>query len=137
MRPMIKSRMALLALSAGAAAWPGAAFAQSPAASAEQAIAAYDLWYEEVTDGAGATGVRRCRRETGGDEIVVCGRSDDSRMRVPYEPVPGARVRLIAGEVPSAMGALNAGGTPRGGGIDVIGLAKALGRGLDRILHPD
>jgi hypothetical protein len=129
--------MALLTLAAGGAASPGAAFAQSPAATAEQAIAAYDRWYEEVTDGAGAGGVRRCRREAGEDEIVVCGRSDDSRMRVPYQPVPGARVRLIAGEVPSAMGALNAGGTPRGGGINVIALVNALGRGMDRILHPD
>ena len=54
---MTKSRMALLTL--GAAAWPGAAFAQAAPATAEQVIAAYDIWYEEVTDGAGARTVRR------------------------------------------------------------------------------
>ena len=130
---MTKSRMALPILCA--AAWPGAALAEPAPATAESAIAAYERWYEEVTAGAG--GARRCRRDAAGDEIVVCGRTDDSRMRVPYEPEPGARVRLIAGEVPSAMGALNATASPRGAGIDVIGLFNALERGLDRILHPD
>jgi len=130
---MTKSRMALPILCV--AAWPGAALTQPPPATAEEAIAVYDRWYEEVTDGAG--GQRRCRRDAAGDEIVVCGRTDDSRMRVPYEPEPGARVRLIAGEAPSAMGALNAGASPRGGGIDVIAVFNALGRGLDRILHAD
>jgi len=132
---MTKSRIALPILCAGAAAWPGAALAEAAPATAEDVIAAYDRWYEEVTQGIG--GARRCRRDAAGDEIVVCGRTDDARMRVPYEPEPGARVRLIAGEVPSAMGALNADRRPGGGGIDVIGVVNALGRGLDRILHPD
>jgi len=115
-------------------AWPGAGLAEPAPATAEDAIAAYDQWYEEVTAGTGG-GVRRCRRDADGDEIVVCGRTDDSRMRVPNEPEPGARVRLIAGEVPSAMGALNAGASPRGGGIDVIGVFNALGRGLDSAIR--
>lgn len=134
---MTKSRMALLASLVGAAAWPGASFAQPPAATAEQAIAAYDQWFEEVTDGAGVRIVRRCRREAGEDEIVVCGRTDDARMRVPYEPAPGARVRLIAGEPPSGMGALNAAASPRGPGIDMIAVIRGVTRGIDRILHPD
>jgi hypothetical protein len=121
-------------------AWPAAAAEPAPSApaTAEQMIAAYERWYEEATDGTGLRLARRCPREAGGeDAIIVCGRNDDARMRVPYEPEPGARVRLIAGEAPSAVGALGAGGSPRGGGVDVIALVNALGRGLDRILHPD
>lgn len=138
---MTKSRMALLTLAAGTAAWPGAAFAQSVApATAEQAIAAYDIWYEEVTDGAGGRSVRRCRNEAtaGEDDIVVCGRTD-SRIRVPYEPVPG-QVHHIAGEMPSGRDALAADRCIRlcnGAVMIPIGPAlKALGRGLERLLHP-
>jgi len=51
----------------------------------------------------------RCR---GGDleAIVVCGRlpRGGAGYRIPYEPEPGARVRLIAGETPSAMAAMGA-----------------------------
>lgn len=141
---MTKSRMALLTCAASAAAWPGAAFAQSAApggpATAEQVIAAYDRWYAEATDGTGLRAARRCPREAAGeDAIVVCARNDDARMRVPYEPAPGARTRLIAGEPPSATGALGVGDAccGGGGGIDVLGVANALGRGIGRLLHPD
>jgi hypothetical protein len=143
---MTKSRMALLSLAAGAAAWPEAAFAQSAApaapATAEQAIAAYDAWYEEVTNGAGARTVRRCRpsEEAGGEEdIVVCGRTD-SRVRVRYEPVPG-EVHHIAGDLPSGLDALAADRCIRlcnvGVMIPIIPTIEALGRGLERLLHPD
>jgi hypothetical protein len=142
---MTKSRIALLTLSAGAA-WPGAAFAQNAApsapATAEQVIAAYDAWYEEVTDGAGARVMRRCRRDGGPDgenDIVVCGRAD-SRIRVPYEPVPG-QVHHIAGDIPSGTDALAADRCIRlcnvGVMIPIIPAIEALGRGLDRLLHPD
>jgi hypothetical protein len=138
--------MALLTCAASAAAWPGAAFAQSAApggpATAEQVIAAYDAWYEEVTNGAGARTLRRCRPSEdadGGEDIVVCGRSD-SRIRVPYEPVPG-QVHHVAGDVPSGLDALAADRCIRLCNVGVmiqIGPAlEALGRGLDRLLHPD
>jgi hypothetical protein len=87
-------------------------------------------------------GARRCPAgEAGDDAIVVCGRSDDARMRLPLgsQPEEGARRRLIAGEPPSGLGALGVGRAccGGGGGINLIGIANALGRGADRILHPD
>jgi hypothetical protein len=135
-----------MALLTCAAAWPGAAFAQSAAlsgpATAEQVIAAYDAWYEEVTEGAGARSVRRCRRDAAADgeeDIVVCGRTD-SHIRVPYEPVPG-QVHHIAGDVPSGRDALAADHCIRlcnvGVMIPILPAIEALGRGLDRLLHPD
>jgi len=132
--------MALLTLAgAGAAAWPGAAFAQSAPATAEQAIAAYNQWYEEVTDGTGARVVRRCRTDAAGeDDIVVCGRTD-SGIRVPYEAVEG-QVHHIAGEMPSGRDALAADRCIRlcpGAVMIPIGpMIEALGRGLERLLHP-
>jgi hypothetical protein len=72
-----------------------------------------------------------------GDDIVVWAPSDNSNMRVPYEPEPGARVRLVAGEAPSSRDALGAGSCcGRGGGLDVIAIGRTLGRGFDRLLHP-
>lgn len=51
----------------------------------------------------------RCR-EGGGDAIIVCGRlaRGGGGYRVPDRPEPGARVRLVAGELPSAMAAMGA-----------------------------
>lgn len=133
---MTKSRTALILF---AAAWPAAAFADPPAAAtAEEALAAYDAEFDAVM--AGARSARRCPRSGGGEDIVVCGRADDSGMRMPYEPVPG-EVRHIAGDLPTGPGALAAGGClrlcPQPVMIDVIGTIRALSRGLDRILHPD
>jgi hypothetical protein len=124
------------AIAAIAAAWPAAASAEPAITTAEDAIAAYDAEFDAVM--ASARTLRRCPRDADGEDIVVCGRADDSRMRVPYQPEPGARQRLIAGEAPSAAAALSAGsGGGQSAGIDVIGVVNALGRGLDRILHPD
>ena len=131
---MAKSRTALILF---AAAWPAAAYADPPAATAEEALAAYEAEFDSVM--AGARSLRRCPRG-GGEDIVVCARADDSAMRVPYEPVPG-EVRHIAGDLPTGPGAMAAGGClrlcPQPVMIDVIGTVRALSRGLDRILHPD
>jgi len=133
---MTKSRTALILL---ASAWPAAAFAEPPAAAtAEAALAAYDAEFGAVM--AGARSARRCPRTGDGEDIVVCGRAEDSAMRVPYEPIPG-EVRHIAGDLPSGPGALAADGClrlcPQPVMIDVIATVRALSRGLDRILHPD
>jgi len=132
---MTKSRTALILL---AAAWPAAALAEPPSATAEAALAAYDAEFDAVM--AGARSARRCPRTGDGEDIVVCGRADDSAMRVPYAPIPG-EVRHIAGDLPTGPGALAAGGClrlcPQPVMIDVIGTIRSLSRGLDRILHPD
>ena len=51
----------------------------------------------------------RCQRGAA-DAIVVCGRlvRRGAGYRIPWEPEPGARVRLVAGEAPSAMAAMGA-----------------------------
>jgi hypothetical protein len=133
---MTKSRTALVAVGpALLLAAPASAQAQSGPATAEEALAAYEQRVDEVMGGSVAA---TCNREGEDEEIVVCGRSSDARMRIPYEPEPGARRRLIAGEAPSAAAALNAGACcGQGGGLDVIAIVRTLSRGLDRILHPD
>jgi hypothetical protein len=124
-----------------AAASPGAATAQAqPPATAEEMLAAYEARIQEAM--GNLDGVRRCPRGRSGDDaIIVCGRSDDSRMRLPLgsQPEPGERRRLIAGEPPSAAGALSVGQAccAHGGGINLLGVAGALAHGADRILHPD
>lgn len=121
--------------------WSGAAPAEpGEPSTAEEMLAVYDARIHAAMGNTG--GARRCPRgESGDDAIVVCGRNDDERMRLPLgsQPEEGARRRLIAGEPPSATGALTVGRAccGNGGGIDVIGLAGALVRGADRILHPD
>ncbi|HMG46598.1 MAG TPA: hypothetical protein VK614_03970 [Allosphingosinicella sp.] len=126
------------AVAAIAALWPAAAIAGPPITTAEEAIAAYDAEFDEVM--ASARAVRRCRRDGDGEDIIVCGRGDDAAMRVPYEPVPG-QVHHIAGDLPTGRDAMAAGGClrlcPQPVMVDVIGVFNALGRGLDRILHPD
>lgn len=80
----------------------------------------------------------RCQRD-GGDAIVVCGRPmrGGGGYRIPYEPEPGARVRLVAGEAPSAMAAMGAGGCLRLCEqplmINLLN-PRSIVRGLDRIL---
>jgi hypothetical protein len=76
------------------------------------------------------------------DSIVVCGRlaRGGGGYRIPYRPEPGARVHLIAGEAPSAMGAMNAGGCLRLCEQPVMfNLLDpgSIARGLDRILGGD
>lgn len=125
-------------IAAIAAAWPAPAIADPPVVTAEDAIAAYDAEFDAVM--ASARTLRRCPRDGDGEDIVVCGRADDAAMRVPYEPVPG-QVHHIAGDLPTGRDALAAGAClrlcPQPVMVDVIGALNALGRGLDRILHPD
>lgn len=74
------------------------------------------------------------------DGIVVCGRRarlGGGGYRVPYEPEPGAPVRLIAGEPPSATGAMDADHCTRLCDRPVmVNLLDpgSIARGLDRIL---
>jgi len=136
---MTKSRTPLILLAPLAAAWPGGASAEPDQASAEEMVAAYEARIHAAM--GSVDGVRRCPRgDSADDAIVVCGRSDDPRMRLPLgsQPEAGARRRLIAGEPPSAVGALSVGQAccGGGGGINLIGLARVLGRGAGRILHP-
>ena len=51
----------------------------------------------------------RCRSGVA-DSVIVCGRlvQGGGGYRIPYQPEPGARVRLVAGEAPSAMAAMGA-----------------------------
>jgi hypothetical protein len=123
------------------ACWSGAAPAEpGPPITAEALLAAYEA---RIHEGMGSVdGARRCPRDAGGDDaIVVCGRDHDASMRLPLpvQAEPGARHRLIAGELPSARDALGVGRAccGGGGGINLLGLAGALLHGADRILHPD
>lgn len=121
-----------------AAAWPAPAFADPSITTAEGAIAAYEAQVDEVM--AGVARVRRCPVRAEGDEIVVCAPGDDGRLRIPYVPVPGS-IHRVAGETPTGGDAMAAERCLRlcnqGLRIDVIGAARAIGRGVDRILHPD
>jgi hypothetical protein len=76
------------------------------------------------------------------DGVVVCGRVRrvGGGYRVPWQPEPGARVRLVAGEPPSGAGAMGAGGCLRLCLQPVmINLLdpRAIARGIDRILGGD
>jgi hypothetical protein len=76
------------------------------------------------------------------DTIIVCGRlvRGGGGYRVPWRPEPGARVRLIAGEAPSAMAAKGADGCLRLCEQPVmINLLdpRSIARGIDRILGGD
>lgn len=138
---MTKSRTPLFALVPFAAAWPGMALAEPDRpATAEEVLAAS---YARIHEAMGPMdGVRRCPRGGAEDDaIIVCARNDDARMRLPLgsQPEEGARHRLIAGEPPSGRDALSVGRAccGGGGGINLLGVAGALARGADRILHPD
>lgn len=82
---------------------------------------------------------RDCDRTADGEAIVVCGRGARfERMMLP--PVPGARRHLIAGEPPSASGALGPsceGLCGRGVGITVnpVALLRDPIAELKRALH--
>ena len=135
---MTKSRTARLLLVAAAAALPGPGLAQ-PSPTPEQMVAAYQA---QIRDAMGIVGVALgCPRGEGraDDPIVVCGRHRDYRMQLPAEPEPGTRNRLVAGESPSGVPALDLGRAccAHGGGINLLGVGAALARGADRILHPD
>jgi len=120
----------------------------SPAAFAQDAAAPVAPTAEQVIEnhrrllmGRAANGASgRCDPATDPDEVVVCGRNDAEHRIGPIDPEPGEVQRLVAGEVPSAVGALNAGGCLTrcpNGGLDVIGIFNAVRRGIDRLLDPD
>jgi hypothetical protein len=138
---MTKSRTPLRLLGPLLFCWSDAAPAQAdPPVTAEGVLAASDARIHEAM--GPIDGARRCPRGRDGDDaIVVCGRGNDSRMRLPLgsQPEDGARHRLIAGESPSGGGALSVGRAccEHGGGINLLGLGSALARGLGNILHPD
>jgi hypothetical protein len=90
----------------------------------------------------GGHGFSRCDSDDPAS-IIVCGRraaAGAAGYRVPYEPVPG-EVHHIAGDLPSGTGAMGADGCLRlceqPLKIDIIGAARTLGHGIDRLLHPD
>lgn len=118
-------------ITAAIVATPAAA---APPITAEEAMTNYQKSFDK---GAGID----CRRDTGSDEIVVCGRSgqrDADRIPLPDEREPGAPVRLLPGEPPSAVAALSAGDAlscstvgrnPRcNGGLDVFRIVGVLGK---------
>jgi len=72
------------------------------------------------------------------DEVLVCGRRAraGSGYRVPYRPEPGARVRMIAGEPPSAHGAGCLRLCLQPVMIDILD-PGSIARGIDRILSGD
>jgi hypothetical protein len=138
-----------LLLLAFAAAWPGAARA-APASPAIVAAPADPLGMVEAVRRAAAFRAvyeeADCARDAATGEIFVCGRRPrGAGMRIPWQPEPGARVRLIAGEAPGGPAAMGAGGCLRLCQqplmVDLIGgnrsIVNAIGRGIDRLLHPD
>src|ERR1044072_3828739 len=137
---MTKSRT-LPALIFLAAAWPLPAVAQTPLTPVISGIIAAppdpldDIAARERTD------EESCRAGPP-DAIIVCGRLSrgGGGYRIPYEPEPGARVHLIAGEPPSGMAALGADGCMRLCHQPVmVNLLDpgSIMRGLDRILGGD
>ena len=85
-------------------------------------------------------GSGRCAPATQPDEVVVCARNDAEHRIGPVDPEPGEIPRLVAGEAPSAAGALGAGGCLTrcpNGGLDVIEVVSAVRRGIGRLLDPD
>lgn len=90
----------------------------------------------------GGHGFSRCDNDDPAS-IIVCGRRAGrgaGGYRVPYVPVPG-EVHHIAGELRTGADAAGADGClhlcEQPLSIDIIGAARALGRGIDRLLHPD
>ena len=140
---MTKSRTPLRLLAPLLFCSTEAASAQpEPPATAEALLEAYNA---RIHGAMGSVdGVRRCPRGEGTDDaIIVCGRGNDSRMRLPLpvQAEPGARRRLIAGETRPAADAMAADQCLRlcyqPVTIPIIPAIRALGSGLDRLLHPD
>ena len=134
---MTKSRSALVLLAVVTGPWAAAAAAVEP--TAEATLAAYNRQIHEMMDARSTS--RRCAPEIGDDAIVVCARTESERYRIPFDPPPGERRRLIAGEPPSARDAMGAGGCLRlceqPVSVNLVEAVRFLGRGLDRLLHPD
>jgi hypothetical protein len=135
---MTKSRSALII--AAALGWPGAALALP--AAIPGVIAAPPDPLGDVAREMGRRADPACSRDESEADVVVCGRRQrGGGLRIPDEPEPGGRVRLTAGELPTGMAAMNAGGCLRLCSqpviINVFEAVRAISRGLDRILHPD
>jgi len=140
---MTKSRIALLVLAPFLFPLSDPAFAQAAPVplSAEELIAAHNA---RILDAMGGIdGVARCPRGGPGDDtIIVCARHEEARRRLPLDapPEPGTPHRLIAGEAPSGLDAMNADDCVRACYrpvmVPIIPAIRALGRGLDRLLHP-
>jgi hypothetical protein len=127
----------LRARSSAVAALPAVLLASAPIhaaapVTAEEALETYQKSFDtgKLVD---------CRRAREGDEIIVCGRSGRIPTGWPFpdEREPGAPVRLLPGEPPSAVAALGAGSgmncasgsAPRcSGGLDVFRVASVLGK---------
>lgn len=127
------SLRALTALAMSAAA---PAFAQPASLPAGMAAAPPDplgdIARRQLTD------EENCQRGTA-DSVVVCGRllRGGGGYRVIWAPEPGARVRLVAGEAPSAMAAMGADRCLRlclqPVGINLLDPGSVV-RGIDRVL---
>ena len=117
---------------------PMAAGAQEAAASdVDQAMQRYDA----LTRSASA----RCSGSTTADEILVCGRGDRDRFRL---PLPDERHvegdRRVRGEVPTASAARVRSGScgmlstdTCGGGLPLIGAAALVAKAAARLIDPD
>ena len=83
------------------------------------------------------TAEERCR-DGSSDAIVVCGRRvrGGDGYRVPYQPEPGARVRMIAGEAPSVHGDTCLRLCLQPVMINILD-PGSIARGIDRILGGD
>lgn len=114
--------------------------AQTYAAAAQAIIAAPP---NPLGDLAARRRADEARCPTGEDDgIIVCGRlvRGGDGYRIPYQPEPGARVRLIAGEMPSATAAMSADHCIRLCQqpimLDLLH-PSTIARGIDRILGGD
>lgn len=140
---MTKSRSALFVLRAVLAlalAASGGAHATRPTGLVPAIIAAPADPLGDVARREAAEG--HCRPNARAGEVVVCGPNvRGAGYRIPYEPEPGERVRLIAGEPPSARAALDGAGCLRlceqPVMINVFSAVSAVAHGIDRLLHPD
>jgi hypothetical protein len=107
--------------------------------TAEAAIDNYRKMFQPVA-------LLDCPKAGGPDEIIVCGRPDGpdpNRLPLP-SGMPGDRVRLLPGEPPSAVAALDAGGTgcstvgPNqscGGGMSVFQVVGVLAKAVKALTH--
>ncbi len=132
MTERLRARSWALAALAAVLICPAPAHAAAPV-TAEEALETYQRSFDtgKLVD---------CRRAREGDEIVVCGRSGPDPNRVPFpdQREPGAPVRLLPGEPPSAVAALSAGSgmncatvgpNPHcNGGLDVFRVVGVLGK---------
>ena len=130
------SRMALVL--AALVASPAAAGAQEPPLSAEQALAAS----HEMID------VADCPRDAfDPDQIMVCGKDENAKQRLPLPAERGPRegARRGTGELPAASAApvrtASCGVIQNGeicsGGFSLLGVAPLLVKGMIKLVDPE